>query len=247
MMQIKFAGNDLADNGLILIKTDGLGASDGEISISEYASISGGIVAKSRIPSREITLTYAIVGSDPEEARITARQTYPMLKRGTLEIITPYKDVVTTAYVKRVECDLWQQSQQIDITLVCPDPYLYSTVSKTVPAETNQWSVVNEGEQVGCICQVSRTGYVRIAGSEDRLRWDASSVVTDPNAVLTLDMREGKRDLYYMDGTNKVSLLDYILEWNWFLLPHTPDGHLVLVRSNAVNGTLTFTERWLGI
>ena len=144
-------------------------------------------------------------------------------------------------YVSGIDCDIWSATQTVEVSIACPDPWLYSTTAKVYdPASASQWTVKNEGEEVGFVAQVKISGYVRIAGEDSKMAWDASADIP-ASTVLTLDTREGHRDLYYMDGTTRVSCLGYITEWHWPQMPHTTtEGY---VRSTAVNGTLTLTER----
>ena len=246
MISITYRGQTIDDDLARLTGSDGLDASSAEVLTEEYAVLDGAKVTGTRLGRREIVLTYAIVG-DPDEARARLRDVFRAKASATLEISTKAMTVVTEAYVSRVEYDLWSRRESVDVHLVCPDPWLYAKENKVFNLDTGsttQWTVSNAGAEAGFVCQVGRSGYVRIAGQTPKLQWDASAVLSSTD-VLTLDTREGHRDLYIESGGVRTSYIGYITEWNWPMIPHLPT--VGYVRTTAGAGTLTVRERWVGV
>lgn len=248
MMSIAFRDMEIDGRLARLTATEGLDAGCMETSVEQYAGMDGGRVSGSRMGARTVRLIYSIVG-DPEEARARLYEVFEPKRSGTLRITTRDKDVTARAVVGEVDCDPWSRKEELTVTLTCPDPWLYSVEERTYqPDNVNQWTITrNRGASVGFVAQVGRAGYVRFGGETRKLQWDASSVLA-ADAVLTLDMREGHRDLYIESGGARTSYLQYITEWYWQTCPHLPEGRQGIVRSNgAAKGPLAIRERWAGI
>lgn len=243
MMRIQFRGQEIDGRLAELTGADGLDGSCMEVSVEGFAAISGGRVTGARLGPRTVRLDYAIVGDDPEEARRRVYDVFRLIRPGTLRVDTDAMSVTAQAYVSGIECGLWSRRQEMEVTLTCPDPWLYSRQERTFQRDgATQWTVRNDGEEVGFVAEVGRSGYIRIAGETDRLAWDATALAPS-GTNLTVDTREGHRDLYYMDGTARVSCLSCVTEWAWPTFPHG-DGY---VRSTAAAGPLTIRERWGGL
>ena len=248
MMSIAFRDMEIDGRLARLTATEGLDAGCMETSVEQYAGMDGGRVSGSRMGARTVRLIYSIVG-DPEEARARLYEVFEPKRSGTLRITTRDKDVTARAVVGEVDCDPWSRKEELTVTLTCPDPWLYSVEERTYqPDNVNQWTITrNRGASVGFVAQVGRAGYVRFGGETRKLQWDASSVLA-ADAVLTLDMREGHRDLYIESGGARTSYLQYITEWYWQTCPHLPEGRQGIVRSNgAAKDPLAIRERWAGI
>lgn len=260
MISIAFRGESrTVDESLaVLIGAEGLDASAVEAQTEEYASIDGARLAGVRASRRDIRLRYAIVG-DPEDARQELYRQYEPKTSGTLYVRTskrsatsPYEMVPRTLTAEAVAADIsfdpWARSQEAEVHLVCPDPWLYGETKTVELTDSNrQWVCENDGMAVGFTAEVGRAGYVRtkqtaLDGYEKRLSWNASSVLSS-DAVLTLDTRDGHWDLYTEEDGVRTSYIQYITEWGFDTIVHGRKA----VRTTAGKGLLTFTERWLGI
>ena len=248
MIGVRFRDLEIDDSLARLTGTEGLDAGCCEVSVSPYAGMDGGSITGLRLGARTIRLVYSIVG-DPETARARIYEVYEPKRSGVLRLTTRDKDVTIRGYVSQVDCDLWSSKQEATVTLTCPDPLFYNVEEQTyAPDSVNQWTITqNRGSAVGFVAQVGRSGYVRYGGETQKLSWDCSSVLS-ADAVLTLDMREGHRDLYIESGGVRTSYLQYITEGYWQTCPHLSEGRLGIVRSNgAASGNLTVRERWAGL
>lgn len=248
MIEIAYGGMETDDRLARLVGTEGLDASCIELASEEFASRDGGMFTGFRLHSRTVRLRYAIVGEDPEEARAHLLGVFRIKQNSSLTIRTRDRELVARGYVSSIDYDPWSQSQTVEVTVQCLDPWLQA-VSDTVfqPISTNQWTLTNPGAPVGFVAQVGRAGYVRIAGSSAQITWDASASLP-ADAVLTLDTREGHRDLYVESGGVRTSYLGSVTQWQWQDLPHSPEGRTVIVRSNgSAVGPLTVRYRWTGI
>ena len=248
MIGVRFGGSEIEDGLARLVGTEGLDAGCCEVSVSPFAGMDGGSVTGIRLGARTIRLVYSIVG-DPETARARIYEVYEPKRSGTLRLTARDKDVTIQGYVSQVDCDLWSSKQEATVTLTCPDPWFYSVEEQTYePDSANQWTITqNRGSSVGFVAQVGCWGYVRYGDESQRLAWDCSSVLP-ADAVLTLDMREGHRDLYIETDGVRTSYLQYVTEWYWQVCPHLPEGRVGIVSSDgAVAGNLTVRERWAGL
>lgn len=241
MISIQYGGDSIARSLAVLTGTDGLDAQTAEAKAEQYAG-DGGRLAVARTGSRTIRLRYAVTG-DPEAARASVYQVFEPGKTAVL-LITAGRTYQTEATVGAVEVDPWSRSQVMEVTLVCPDPWLYATADRVSEAGSSEWRVTNDGASVGFVAQVGRSGNARIGlNGTEYIRWNASAVLTSSD-VLTLDTREGHRDLYIEANGVRTSYAEYITGWDW---ERIPKGTNLRVRCTAVKGTLTIRERWAGI
>lgn len=245
MISIRYRAIEPDDKLVRLIGAEGLDASACEVTTEGYAMMDGASYTGARLGRRDIRLRYAVIG-DPEEARAHLYEIFELKAGGNLRVTTRDRVRTIYGYVEAIYCDQWKQQQEIEIALACPDPWFYDMDTDVYQGETNQWTTRNSGAPVGFVAQVGPAGYVRIAGSQTKLAWDASAEVP-AGTVLTLDTREGHRDLYIESGGVRTSYLHTITEWAWFNVPHSFEGHVAIVRCTAVAGTLTIRKRWAGI
>ena len=246
MISVSFKGSEIANAKLI--RTEGLDASCAEDSMVEYSHLDGGRIAGLRLSIRTIRLIYSIASADAESARSEIMGLYEPKSKGILRVKTSVKDISVEAHVGAVDYDLWAMGQEVTVTLYCPDPWLYATESVTLePASTTQWTVrVNRGVSVGFVAQVKPSGYVRIVGEDARLEWSIPATVLPSTSVLTLDTREGHRDLYLESEGVRTSYVEYITAWDWLQIPHIIST-AVGIRGTVVAGNLEYRERWAGL
>ena len=246
MIRITFKGEEIGPWHGQLVGADGLDASACKVESTDYASMDGAAFGAARMGRREVRLSYAL-SDEPEEARARIYEVFEPKSKGELGIRTEDKDLVAEAYVGAVECDPWARPQTVEVTLVCPDPWLYARQERQFPYETistgtgwtgTGWRVSNRGAPAGfVVVGLANEGSVWAGG--ERIRWSAS----DTGLVLQLDTREGSRDLYSSSG-GRTSYISAITTWAW---PQVPHGESIVEGYSSTGDSLRLKERWAGI
>lgn len=235
MIRITFKGEEIGPWHGQLVGTDGLDASACKVESTDYASMDGAAFGAARMGRREVRLSYAL-SNGPEEARARLYEVFEPKSKGKLGIRTEDKDLVAEAYVGAVECDPWARPQTAEVTLVCPDPWLYARADRTFANERigteYGWTVSNRGASVGFEADgLGSAGRVTAGG--ETIAWSA------PVGDLSLDTREGHRDL----RSSNASYVSSVTAWAW---PQVPHGGSVVI-GGLPGSYLAIRERWAGI
>lgn len=118
-------------SGLIVTKIDGLGPTKATINTTELASSDGAMFNSSRITSRNIVMSFQLL-EDPvtnliETTRLKVYRAFPLKKNVTIVIETDHRIAQTTGYVETNEPDIFQKHETMQVSIVCPDPFFYSS------------------------------------------------------------------------------------------------------------------------
>lgn len=116
--------------GLAIEKIDGLGPAPATINTVDLGSSDGSVFSSARIPSRNIVLTLALLGTleDPsiESSRLLTYKFFPLKKKIELLIETDKRKVWTNGYVESNEPNIFSSREVTQISIVCPDPNFYA-------------------------------------------------------------------------------------------------------------------------
>ena len=115
--------------GFYIKKITGLEPVKANINISDYAIVDGGAFNSARLPSRNIVITlgYLDVGTPTiEQIRQSSYTYFPIKKRVKLEIFSDRRKCETYGFIEKNEIDIFSKDEGSVISILCPDPYLYS-------------------------------------------------------------------------------------------------------------------------
>lgn len=127
-------------NGLAITKIDGLGPPKADINSTNFATMDGAQFNSARATTRNVVI-YLTFRDDPSKPIIknveTVRQLtykyFPIKKPVTLMFTTDNRICTTVGYVESNEPDIFAKEETSQISILCPDPYLYSVeVQNTV-------------------------------------------------------------------------------------------------------------------
>lgn len=128
-------------SGFIVKSIDGLGPVKADIGITEVITNDGGIFNSARTTKRNIVMHLQFMRTDDESIEDIRQKSYkyfPLKKCVTITIETDNRTLKTEGYVESNEPDIWSKNEGCDISIICPDPYLYSTeVKETVFSGVN--------------------------------------------------------------------------------------------------------------
>lgn len=124
------------DHGLLVTHVDGLGPVKGDILRTKLATRDGsrtnGARAEERNIVMELTFTLAPL---IEDARHNTYKFFALKRDLDIRIKTDYRTLETFGYVETNEPDIWSEHEKTQISIICPDPWLYDALQKNQRTE----------------------------------------------------------------------------------------------------------------
>lgn len=117
-------------SGLLVTSIEGLGPATATINSVEMSMYDGGLFNSARLSSRNIVLGFKYVNTDTEsieDVRIKTYKYFPIKKPLTFEITTDSRTAYCIGYVETNEPEIFSQQSGCQISIICPDPYFYSS------------------------------------------------------------------------------------------------------------------------
>lgn len=117
-------------SGFLVKEIDGLGPVKADINTTKRATMDGVAYNSAFAGQRDITfqLQFYAIGADTiEDIRHRSYKYFPLKKQVTIRVETDKRISETVGYVETNEPNIFSNSEGCTITVVCPDPYFYST------------------------------------------------------------------------------------------------------------------------
>jgi len=119
-------------SGFAITNIEGLGPSKSNIITTEVSTNDGSLYNSAKTGSRNIVISLDFrFAKDIEQARLETYKYFPNKKRCKLVIETDSRTCETYGYVEDNLPDIFAKEETAKISIICPDPYLYS-VEKTI-------------------------------------------------------------------------------------------------------------------
>ena len=122
-------------SGFLIKSISGLGPSKANINTTEVSTNDSSLFNSARLNQRNIVFEFIFVESINRESIEDIRQKsykyFPIKKNVDLLIETDNRIVNATGYVESNEPNIFSSQESAQISIICPDPYFYST-KKTV-------------------------------------------------------------------------------------------------------------------
>jgi hypothetical protein len=122
-------------SGFLIKSISGLGPSKANINTTEVSTNDGSLFNSARLNQRNIVFEFIFIESINRESIEDIRQKsykyFPIKKNVDLLIETDNRIVKATGYVESNEPNIFSSQESAQISIICPDPYFYST-KKTV-------------------------------------------------------------------------------------------------------------------
>lgn len=118
-------------SGFIIKSIDGLGPAKANINVTDISTNDGGIFNSSRLDKRNIVMDLLFLQTDKESIEDLRQKTYkyfPIKKKITLTIVTDNHTSEIDGYIESNEPDIFSQNEGCTISIICPDPFFYSTI-----------------------------------------------------------------------------------------------------------------------
>ena len=121
-----------AETGFLISSIDGLGPVKGSLNIAEVVTSDGGQFNSARKSTRNIVIHLYfyednVDGLSIEELRRKSYRYFKVKRRVSLLIETDTRNYLTYGYVESNDPDIFSSRESSQISIICPDPYLYGT------------------------------------------------------------------------------------------------------------------------
>lgn len=119
-------------SGLAVRSVTGLGPGKANINTTELSTTDGGLYNSARVPVRNIVLSLIYLWKETiEQARHLSYKYFPLKRKVTLIIETDERISQIEGYVESNDPSIFSDAEGTDISIVCPNPYFYSSESVT--------------------------------------------------------------------------------------------------------------------
>lgn len=120
-------------SGFFIKGITGLGPVKAVINTNEALSLDGAVYNSARLTSRNIIFNLGLVEKPTiEYSRRQSYKYFPLKKQIGVIIETDLRSYKTTGYVESNEPDIFSNSEDTSISLICPNPYFYSLDNQIV-------------------------------------------------------------------------------------------------------------------
>ena len=115
-------------SGFLVQEITGLGPAKANINSTELSTTDGSFYNSARLNSRNITMTLKFMHTPTiETVRQLSYKYFPVKKRIKLTVNTDNRSCEIYGYVEANEPNIFSNQSSTTISIVCPDPYFYST------------------------------------------------------------------------------------------------------------------------
>lgn len=127
-------------SGINVINVTGVTPIGGEIYITPFGSIDGGLFAGSRVPSRNIVLTLGMYPKENDDGTIGSIEDSRRILYNFFRIKDPLNLVFQTdtrilqvnGYVESVDVDIFSEKETATVSVICVDPWFHSSTYNSV-------------------------------------------------------------------------------------------------------------------
>ena len=114
-------------SGFYVKSIEGLGPVNANINITERSTVDGGYFSSAHANSRNIVLTLGFwFDKGVEDMRHESYRYFPLKRKISLIIETDKRTCEAQGYVESNEPDIFSNQETTQISILCPDPYLYA-------------------------------------------------------------------------------------------------------------------------
>ena len=227
-----------------LISVTGLNPPEADISTSPIATKDGSVFTNARAQNRNIVLTFATTGINPESLRTSIYYIFKIKEPISLEIKTGSRTANIDGYVESISADPFAKKQRIQVSIICPDPYFLSAEQNHVLIYPQSNIVTLSDTMHGAIfeinCSAAITGGFTIGNT---LTGEQFTVDGDYESgdKITLDTRLGLKALTLTRNGETTNILQNMNadEHDWLQLVPLDNNYITLSAA-----TLSGLVRW---
>lgn len=246
----------VTQNSLFRVTAEGLNPPTGTVFTADLATKDGSIYNASKVNNRNIVLNIWPSGRDIEACRLELYKVFKVSKYVRLQIETKSRNCTIEGYVEDMPADFDSMAQQLQVSIICPDPFLIASAATTANATTagEPVTVANGGDfETGAIFEITATGACTGITIANSTRGETFSVDVDmvTGDKLVLNTKRGEKALTLQhtgeDPVNILNLMEQDSEWP--LLQPGDNSVLFNASEGGANATMkvTFSALYGGI
>lgn len=234
----------VTQNSLFRVTAEGLNPPPGTVYTADLASKNGSLYNTSKVNNRNIVLNIWPAGRNPEAARLELYKVFKVSKFVRLHIETSARDCTAEGYIEDMPGDFDRPDQQVQVSIVCPDPFLTATAAteKTITVAGTAETVTNAGDfETGAVFEITATGAVEGLTIENETTGETFGIDVTLAAgdKITLNTKQGEKGLFLTrSGSAPVNALNLMTDGSsWPILQ--PGSNSVAFDANAGGGNAT--------
>lgn len=246
-----FSTYNFSGRGVRLIKVEGMTPPPANISTSPIATKDGSIFTNAQVQNRNIVLTFALIGVQPENNRDNIYYIFKIKEPISLEIKTKNRTAYIDGYVEDITGDPFAKSQRVQVSIICPEPYFlgaeenknisYPSTNIVTLSDTSHGAVfaITAGAAVTGGFTIGNTA----TGGEFKVNTDLAN-----GDIVTLDTRMGKKSLTLDHNGTITNILQYMdsAKHDWLQL--VPYANNTITLSNAnLSAVVTYRTHYEGV
>ena len=132
---IKLDMREPEKSGFLIKEVTGIEPPKANINTSELSTNDGSRYNSSRLDERNIVFEFIFVDTPGketiEDVRLKSYKFFPIKRKVTILIETDKRTVTATGYVESNEPTIFSEQEGTQISILCPDPYLYTSDQTT--------------------------------------------------------------------------------------------------------------------
>ena len=191
----------------VITRVDGLNPPNANVNTAVTATFDGSTFKSSRVNERNIVIEI-VLDDNVENSRLNLYKYFKSKSKCTLYVQTGRRNVYTLGYVESFECDLFENRQKAQISLICPYPYFIDINADIVNFSVNidcfefPFAIEEEGIPFSETIINSRKSIINSGDVDSGLviKLHATSTVLNPKLynedtgeyfILNVEMQEG--------------------------------------------------------
>lgn len=125
--------NQPESSGFAIEKIDGLGPVKANVITTNIANLDGAIFNSAHANYRNVVFSIYFIGIPSiEDARMSTYRWFPLKQKIKIRVKTDSRECECIGYVESNEPNIFSKKEKTTISIICPDPYLYSVTEKEV-------------------------------------------------------------------------------------------------------------------
>lgn len=249
---LDFSGN----TNYIITNVTGITPPGANLNFSDVATKDGSVFNSSRVSNRNIVLTILPQGN-VEANRVNLYNFFKTKKAVTLYFKTASREVYINGYVETMETALYSQKEEIQVSIICPDPYLLDVDATSENMGTSEtigtFAPENEGDDnVGFVIDLSFNGTVNgVKIMNNTFEYIGVNAEFEQYDVLRISTVRGEKGIWKLRNLTKTNLINYLdLNSQWLQLSVGINDLSVILTDGSISnveGVLTFRNVYEGV
>lgn len=252
----------------MVYKVTGLNPPQAVINSSGNSTTDGSTINSVRLGNRNIVI-YMTIEGDIEANRINLYRYFPLKKTVTLYFKNDTRDVYIEGTVELIECDLFNEKQVAQISIICPQPYfkavdeLISYFSDITSLFEFPLNITESGKEISTITTNVRKSIINTGDVESGIVIDLYAIGTVVNPVvydvfkrthiklkftmeandrILINTNVGKKSIKLIRGGIETNILGYMYpDSSWFTLVSGDNVFTYDAESGKSNLQIIFT------